>query len=64
MVKGKTPRLDGVVTKFFLNMWSIIGKEYIKMVQTSILIRHFPPRITKGLITLLHKGGERKQLSN
>jgi hypothetical protein len=62
MVKGKTMGLDGVVMKFFLNMWSIIGKEYTKMVQTTILRRYFPLGVTKGLITLLHKGGERKQL--
>jgi hypothetical protein len=32
MAKAKTPRLNGVVMEFFLNMWSIIGKEYTKMV--------------------------------
>jgi hypothetical protein len=64
IAKGKTSRLDGVVMDFFLDMWSIIGKEYTEMVQTSILRRHFPLGVTKGLITLLHRGRERKQLSN
>jgi hypothetical protein len=63
MAKGKTRGLNGVVMEFFLNMWSVIGKEYIEMVQTSILRRHFPLGVTKGLITLLHKGREHKQLS-
>ncbi len=48
MAKIKTPRLDGVVTEFFLNRWFVIGKEYIKMVQTSILRSTFHWESQKG----------------
>jgi hypothetical protein len=64
MTKGKAPRLEGVIVEFFLCMWSIISKEYMKMIQNSIMNGNFPLGVTKGLITLLHKGGKKKQLSN
>ncbi len=64
MVKGKTPRPNGVIVEFFLCKWSVIGKKYMKMIQKSIVNGSFPLGVTRGLITILHKGGEKKQLSN
>jgi hypothetical protein len=64
MVKGKTPTLDGVIVEFFLCKWLVIGKEYMKMIEDFIINDNFPPWVTRRLITLLHKGGEKKQLPN
>jgi hypothetical protein len=64
MVKGKALRPDGLIVEFFFCMWSIIGKEYMKMIQDSIVNNNFPLWVTRGLITLLHKGGKKKQLFN
>jgi hypothetical protein len=36
----------------------------MKMIQNSIVNNNFPPGVTKGFITLLHKGGKKKQLFN
>jgi len=64
MVKGKALGLDGVIMEFFLYMWLVISKEYMKMIQNFIMNGNFPLGITKGFITLLHKGGKKKQFSN
>jgi len=64
MVKGKPPRSNGVIVEFSFCMWPIIGKEYTRMIQDSFMKGNFPPRVTRRLITLLHKGGKKKQLFN
>jgi len=64
MVKGKAPELDGVIVEFFLCKWPIIGKEYMKMIKNCIVNDSFPLGLTRGLIKLLHKGGEKKKLPN
>jgi hypothetical protein len=65
MAKGKAPRPNGIIVEFFLSMWLVIGhQEYTKMIHDAILNDYFPHNVTRGLITLLHKGGERKHLSN
>jgi len=64
MVKGKAPRSNGVIVEFSFCMWPIIGKEYTKMIQDSFVKGNFPPRVTRRLITFLHKGGKKKQLFN
>jgi len=56
MAKGKGLGPNGVVVEVFQRVWLAIGIGYIKMVQSSIQKGRFPLRVTKGLITLLHKG--------
>jgi hypothetical protein len=55
MAKGKARRSNGVIVEFFLCMWPVISKKYTKMIQGSIVKGSFPPRVMRGLITLLHK---------
>ncbi len=62
LAKRKTPSLNGIIVEFFQKMWGIIGKEYLLMVQESIQKILFPPRMMKGLISLLHKGWKMKSL--
>jgi hypothetical protein len=64
MVKGKTPGPNGVIMEFFFYMWSITCKEYMKMIQDSIVNGNDLLSVMRRLITLLHKGGKKKQLSN
>jgi hypothetical protein len=61
MAKGKAPKLDGVIVEFFLCMWSVISKDYTKMIPNSIVKSNFLPRVTKRVITLLQNVGEKKQ---
>jgi hypothetical protein len=61
---GKSPGFDGVVLEFYREFLHLIGEEYLQMVQSSIQEGQFPPRVTKGMIALLHRGGERAALIN
>jgi hypothetical protein len=60
MAKGKALGPNGVIVEFFFCMWLVISKEYMKMIQDFIVNENFPLGVTKGLITHLHKGGEKK----
>ena len=55
MVKGKTPRLDGVVVILFLHHWHVIGNDGFEMINEPIGEGSLPACMTKRLITLLHK---------
>lgn len=54
MVKGKTPRLDGVVVILFLHHWHVIGNDGFEMINEPIGEGSLPACMTKRLITLLH----------
>jgi hypothetical protein len=47
-----------------MKFWPIIEWDYYKMVLEAIDKNKFPQGIIQGLITFLHKGGARKELSN
>jgi hypothetical protein len=64
MAKEKAPGPNGVTVEFFLSMWNVIGRYYTQIVQGAIQEGTFPPGVPMGLITLLHKGGDKKSLSN
>jgi hypothetical protein len=64
MAKGKAPRSNGIIVEVFFSMWLVISREYTKMIHDAIVNDYVPHNVMKSLITLLHKGGERKHLSN
>jgi hypothetical protein len=64
MCTGKSLGPDGIVLEFYREFWQLIGEEYLRMVQLSILNERFPLSVTTGMIALLHKGGERQALTN
>ncbi len=55
MTKEKSPSLDRMVIKFFIQFWSLIGEEYFERIFCSISNGKFPLGMTKRLITLLFK---------
>jgi hypothetical protein len=61
---SKSPGPDGLVLEFFRIYWDIIGLDYHRMILESISVGRFPNGVTAGMIALLHKGGERKLLTN
>lgn len=61
---NKAPGPDGVITGFFKFFWDIIKEDYFKMLSEAIQSSIMPLRLTRGLISLLHKGGGRGKLSN
>jgi hypothetical protein len=64
MAGGKSPGPDGVINKFYKVYWEVIGADYHEMILEAVWLGRIPTGVTKGLISLLHKGGERIQLTN
>jgi len=64
MAKGKSLKLDGVVLKFYIFFYDIIGEGFFKMRIIAVKEGHLPNRVNKGLIMLLFKISERKCFGN
>ena len=64
LAKDKAPGPDGIAINFFTSFWQIIGVDFHQMVLNSLCSGRFPPGVTSGLITLIPKGGDLKQLTN
>lgn len=64
MHSKKTSKLNGIIIEFYIVFWIMIKVKKIEMLQTNMLLDHLPPRITKGLIALLYKGGSQFYLTN
>ena len=58
LAKEKAPGPDGLSINFFTIYWSIIGEDFHQMILSSVATRRFPRGVTKGLITLIPKGGD------
>jgi hypothetical protein len=63
-VPNKSPGPDGLIVEFYTKFWNLIRHDYTKMVQESIQQGHFPHRVNKGLIALIHKGNAIDDLGN
>jgi hypothetical protein len=64
MPSGKALGPEGVITEFYKKFWNLIKVDYMEMVYKAVRANRFPPGVTKGAITLLHKGQERGRLTN
>ena len=64
MAKGKCPGPDGFLVEFYTTYWYLIGTDFTNMIQKSIQQGTLPPGVNRGLIALLHKGGDREELAN
>lgn len=64
MAKGKTPRHDGIPMEFFQKLWHIVGHDYHKMILTRIEKGALHEGVTKGLISLIPKEKDLKNLNN
>lgn len=64
MDNGKAPGPDEVLTEFFKEFWGVIQNDYLDMVNRAVVDKRFPPGVTRGLISLLHKANSRSQLTN
>jgi hypothetical protein len=62
MAKGKAPGNDGIPMEFFHSMWSTIGKDFHRMIRKNIKEKQLHLRVTKGLICLMPKEGDVKDL--
>ena len=64
MQVGKAPGPDGVIVEFYTTFWDLIGNEFLDMINSSIVLGRHPLGVTRGLLALLHKSGDRPKLAN
>jgi len=57
---NKSPRLDGILTKFYAKLWYIICDDLFNMLENSIFVGRFSKGIMKGLIILIFKVGNKE----
>ena len=59
---GEKPRPRWICR--FIKLWDTIGEEFVAMLNDSIRRGALPQGMNKGLIVLLHKGGNREERAN
>ena len=64
MAKQRAPSPDGVGVEFFLFYWDLLGGEFTNLIKYSLISGALPQGMTRGLIFLLFKAGEREKLGN
>jgi hypothetical protein len=64
IAKDRSLGPDGINIFFYIKFWNLIGKEFKDMFGQAIINGRLPPGMTRGLITLIHKKGELKDLGN
>ena len=63
MAKRKAPGYDGIPIEFFQKFWPTIGQDFHRMIITSIEEGKLHDGITKGVISLIPKEGDNKDLN-
>jgi hypothetical protein len=64
MAKERCPGLDGLSVDFFLVMWDVLGEEYTRMINQAIQVSRLLVGMTKGMLVMIHKSGDRESLNN
>jgi hypothetical protein len=64
MARDRSPGPDGISVDFYRTLRDTLGDAYTEMITSAIQQGRLPNGMTQGLITLLHKGGERELLTN
>ena len=64
MASGKSPSLDGLPAKFFQRFWSLMRADYVEVLNYCYVVEKLSPTQRSGVITLLHKKGDRLEMKN
>jgi hypothetical protein len=62
MAEGKSPSPDGFEIQFYTLLWDLLGEEFTAKLQHAHTHGCLLGHMNHGLITLLHKGGDREDL--
>ena len=64
MIRGSSPGVDGFPMEFYLTFWDVLGEDLVSTLNSCYELGQMSPSQCRGLITLLHKGGERSSRTN
>ena len=64
MVRGSSPGIDGFPMEFYVAFWDILGEDLVAVLNHAHCCGYMSPSQCRGLITLIHKGGERSKRTN
>lgn len=64
MAKGKAPCHDGVPINFFQQLWPALGNGFYIMIRNNIELGVFHEGVTRGLISLIPKEGNNKEVNH
>ena len=64
MAKGKAPGHDGIPIEFFQRLWPTVGKYFLQMILSSTEKGELHVGVTKGIICLIPKEGNPKDLNH
>ena len=64
MATGKSPGLDGLPTEFYQRFWSLLGTDFVDVINFAYNHGQLSPSQRSGVITLIHKRGDRLDMKN
>jgi hypothetical protein len=64
MATGKSPGLDGLPAEFYQRFWSLLGIDFVDVINFAYNHGQLSPSQRSGLITLIHKHGDRLDMKN
>ncbi|KAK3083826.1 hypothetical protein FSP39_003749 [Pinctada imbricata] len=62
--KNKSPGEDGIIAEFYEIYWQTIKKEFVKVIHVILEKEKLTESESKGILTLIHKKGEREDIKN
>ena len=64
MATGKSPGLDGLPAEFYQRFWSLLGTDFVDVINFAYNHGQLSPSQRSGVITLIHKRGDRLDMKN
>ena len=64
MAKGKAPGPDGLSIEFYTHCWPIVKDEVVSLLREMFSTQTIHPQIKTGYLTLIHKKGQKNEISN
>ena len=62
---NKSPGEDGIISEFYQLFWQDIKNEFFEVIEKNFKFEYtLSASQYKGVLTLLHKGGEREDIKN
>ena len=62
--KGKSPGIDGLTPEFYLHFWDVLAAMYTEVFTFALESGRLPVSVTKSVLTLLPKSGDKLEISN